>query len=555
VTFLLRLLGRAIGVYMAISFALHYRLGPRLSGAVTTRDVAVAMPDGVELLTDIYQPDAPGPHPTLLMRLPYGRNGFANVALIYAQRGFNVVVQACRGTEASGGEFNPLANERDDGLATIAWLKQQPWFDGRLGLTGPSYLGYAQWAIADAPEVTAMAVKVSSAEFRSVVFPGGAFHLGLWLSWLQTIEGLHGNPLVAFLRMLSGDFERRTWRASMTLPLVEADIVATGHRVPFWRDWFENAIEDGPFWADMDHRPRLGPATPPVHLLSGWYDFMVDQLLADYAALVAAGQKPYLTITATTHITGGHEADNPVETLAWMRAELLGDRSGIRDKPIAIEISGDGGWHEFETFPPGPARLERRYLIPDGTLSTATALPARPSRYRYDPARPTPNLGGAVFAFTGAGPVPQRRLEARQDVLLFTSAPLVDPLTVIGNVQAQIFMRAELEFADLFVRLCDVDRRGRSINICDGFVRTTPDTPRDNNRIMAIDLSLHATAHCFQSGHRLRLQVSSGAHPRYARNTGTDEPIGEATTLVACDVEIFHDPDHHAAILLPTYEL
>jgi len=86
VTFLLRLLGRAIGVYMAISFALHYRLGPRLSGAVTTRDVAVAMPDGVELLTDIYQPDAPGPHPTLLMRLPYGRNGFANVALIYAQR-------------------------------------------------------------------------------------------------------------------------------------------------------------------------------------------------------------------------------------------------------------------------------------------------------------------------------------------------------------------------------------------------------------------------------------------------------------------------------------
>lgn len=554
-TILVRLLGLAIGGYMAISFALRYRLGPRRNDAMTTRDVVIAMPDGVELLTDVYQPDAPGPHPTLLMRLPYGRNGFANIARIYAQRGFNVVVQACRGTEASGGEFNPLADERADGLATIAWLKQQPWYDGRLGLTGPSYLGYAQWAIADAPEVTAMAVKVSSAEFRSVVFPGGAFHLGLWLSWLQTIDSLHGNPFVAFLRMLSGDFERRTWRASLTLPLVEADIVATGHRVPFWRDWFANAIEDGPFWAAMDHRPRLGPNTPPVHLLSGWYDFMIDQLLADYATLVAAGHRPYLTVSATTHITGGHEADNPVETLAWMRAELLGDRSGIRARPVAIEISGSGEWREFETFPPGPPRLARRYLICDGTLSTAAALPARPSRYRYDPARPTPNVGGAIFAFTGSGPVSQRRLEARPDVLVFTSAPLVDPLTIIGNTQARIFMRTSLDFADLFVRLCDVDRRGRSLNLCDGFVRTTPDTPRDANRIMTLDLSLHATAHCFRRGHRLRLQVSSGAHPRYARNTGTDEPIGEAMTLLPCDVEIFHDPDHHAAIVLPTYEL
>jgi putative CocE/NonD family hydrolase len=554
VILLLRLIGLAIAIYAAIAFALRYRLGPKLNGVESTIGIPVEMPDGVRLMTDHYAPDTPGPHPTLLMRLPYGRAGFANIAKVYAHRGFHVVLQACRGTEQSGGVFNPLVNERGDGLATLAWLKQQPWFDGRLGLTGPSYLGYAQWAICDAPEVSAMAVKVSSAEFRSVVFPGGAFHLGLWLGWLQTIESLRGNPIATFVRMVSGGIERRSHAAAMTLPLVEADVAATGHRVAFWRDWFENAIEDGPFWTAMDHRHRLGAATPPVHMMSGWYDFMVDQLLSDYQRLVAAGQRPYLTISATTHITGGHEADNPIETLQWMRAQLMGATSGLRSRPVAIEVSGSGRWHELDAFPP-PTERQTRYLIAGNSLSTAPALPGAPSRYRYDPADPTPNVGGAIFAFTGAGPRRQNRLEARPDVLVFTSAPLYDPLTIVGNVSAEIFMRSSNEYVDLFVRLCDVSPSGASINICDGFVRLTPETPRDDHGVMAVPVTLHATAHCFAARHRLRLQVSSGGHPRYARNTGTGEPIGETTRLVGADVEIFHDQRHKSAITLPVCRL
>jgi putative CocE/NonD family hydrolase len=555
VSLLLRVLGFFIALYFGLSFAMRFRLGRPTHRARRTTGIPVTMPDGVVLRTDLYEPVGPGPFPTLLMRLPYGRHGFASIALTYARRGFNVVIQACRGTEDSGGRFNPLVNERADGLATLAWLREQPWFDGRLGLTGPSYLGYAQWAISDAPEVRAMAIKVSSAEFRSVVFPGGAFHLGLWLSWLQTVEELRGSALLTFLRMISGDFERRTRKASMTLPLVEADRAAVGHEVWFWREWFDTAIEDGPFWHELDHRGRLGAATPPVHLMTGWYDFMVDQLLADYQLLAAAGRRPRLTVSASTHITGGHEADNPAETLAFMRAELLGDRSGLADKPVAIEISGTGAWYAFDAFPPGPAQRETRYLIGDGTLSTAPALLDPPSHYRYDPADPTPNLGGAIFAFTGAGPVWQRPLEARPDVLTFTSAPLVDPLTVIGNVEARIFMRASIPHADLFVRLSDVNPYGVSINICDGLVRTTPETPRGEDGVMELGVRLHATAHCFEAGHRLRLLVASGAHPRYARNMGTGDPIGTATTLIPAEIDIFHDHRHRSAVVLPTYDL
>lgn len=552
---LLRLFALLVGLWAALSFALRYRLGPATHKVTRQRHIRLEMPDGVTLLADHYQPVGGGAHPTLLMRLPYGRNGFANIAMLYARRGFNVVVQACRGTENSEGAFDPLVNERSDGLATIAWLRQQPWFDGRLGLTGPSYLGYCQWAISDAPEVKAMAVKVSSAEFRSVVFPGGAFHLGLWLGWLQTIEALRSSPVRTLFRMITGDIERRSKKAAMALPLVDADLASVGHKVPFWRDWFENNLEDGPFWSAIDHRGRLGAGTPAVHMLSGWYDFMVDQLLRDYQSLVAAGRQPYLTVSSSTHISGGHESDNPRETLDWMRAELLGDRSGIREKPVAIEISGLNAWHEFDAFPPGKPELATRYLLPDGRLSTAPALPSRPSRYRYDPTDPTPNLGGAIFAFTGAGPVWQRPLEARKDVLVFSSAPLSDPLTVIGNAMARVFIRSSNPNVDLFVRLSDVNRSGISINICDGFLRLSPETPRNDDGIMEIELPLHATAHCFLPGHRLRVLVASGANPRYARNPGTGAPVGQNVTLVAADVEIFHDLKHQTAIVLPTYRL
>jgi putative CocE/NonD family hydrolase len=182
-----------------------YNLPPRLFGTTRKRNIALPMDDGVTLMTDVYSPRAKGRHPTILMRLPYGRSGFGTVAECYAERGFNVVLQACRGTEKSGGQFDPLVNERADGLATLRWIKDQAWYDGRLGLSGPSYLGYAQWAICDElPEISAMATKVTSAEFQSVVFPSGAFHLGLWLSWLQVIEGLRGNPLRMTGTMFSG---------------------------------------------------------------------------------------------------------------------------------------------------------------------------------------------------------------------------------------------------------------------------------------------------------------------------------------------------------------
>ncbi len=528
-------------------------LPPRLNGVRRRRGISVPMADGVILKTDHYAPDSTGPHPTILMRLPYGRRGFAGIAEAYAERGFHVVIQACRGTEKSGGDFDPFANERADGLATLDWIKAQPWYDGRIGLTGPSYLGYAQWAISDAlPETAALATKVTTSNFRPVVFPSGAFHLNLWLSWVQVIEGLRNRPLATAARMFSGDIERRTLKAASTLPLIEADRVAVGHRIGFWRHWFEHAIGNDAFWTELDHSQRLNEDTPPVHFISGWYDFMLDPLLADYQRLIDLGHRPYLTIGSWFHVAEELQRDNLRETLVWMRAWLIGDRSGLRARPVRLHISGRDEWHEFDAYPPGPPQPRTWRLGADRALvEDRTSGPGSDS-YRYDPADPTPNLGGAIFAFTGAGAVDNAPLEARSDLLLYTGRVLTGELTVIGQCQVTLRARALRPHADFFVRLNDVGPDGVSRNVCDGFIRVTPDTPADANGIWTLSIPLHATAHTFLPGHRLRLIVASGAHPRYARNMGTGEPISVAVEMVANDIEIFHEG---TSITLPGYAL
>ena len=531
-----------------------YKLPKRLCGVRRTGNIRVPADDGVMLETEHYAPRLAGRHPTLLMRVPYGLQGFSTVAECYAERGFNVVLQACRAPAARAAS-SILAHERVDGLATIAWLKAQDWYDGRLGTTGPSYLGYAQWAISDAlPPQSAMATKVTSAEFRSVVFPGGAFHLGLWLNWLQTVEGIREDVLRFGRRFWTGSIERRTLRVSMKLPLADADRRAVGHTVPFWQRWVRDAVGNDGFWEALDHTHRLGLRTPPNHFISGWYDFMVDQLLRDYETLVLAGQQPYLTVGPWVHVASELQAESMRETLSWMRAHLMGDASALREAPVRLYVTGLDAWCDFDAYPPGQPDIQIWHLHPAKVLSLRPVGATPPDTYRYDPKNPTrtsaapssPSSAPARWTTPARGP--RRRPH-------HTSEPLFTATTLIGNARMTLYARSSLPTADFFVRLCDVDEKGVSTNICDGFVRVGYGAPAMPDDIWRLTIKLHATAHAFKRNHRLRVIVASGAHPRYARNTGTDEPLAEATTLVASDIEIFHDPDHPSALHIPAFEI
>jgi putative CocE/NonD family hydrolase len=211
---------------------------------------------------------------------------------------------------------------------------------------------------------------------------------------------------------------------------------------------------------------------------------------------------------------------------------------------VRLYVTGQETWRDFASWPPADYTPQRFHLQSGRALSTDLPGESTPDRYRYDPADPTPAVGGVRPS--GGGRKDNTKLEARPDVLTYTTTVLDQDVEVIGEVSAEIWFRSSLPYADVFVRLCDVDATGRSVNVCDGLVSLTgADEPS------VATVRLWPTAHRFARGHRIRVQVSSGAFPRYARNPGTGEPHTTAATLRAADQEIYHDPAHPSAIVLP----
>jgi putative CocE/NonD family hydrolase len=564
----LAMVGVGLYRYRRALLARLLKLPPPRWGVSVQRNLPVPMPDGVRLWADHYAPKTTGEFPTILIRTPYGRgkeaglgNGYPLAELPaqrFAERGYHVVVQGARGCFDSEGEFHPHVNEAADGQATVEWIRRQPWFSGVLGTWGPSYLGYMQWATASrVPEsLNAMMVMIASAENFTVSHPEGAFGLETRLRWSQGIahqKKMHRRPLVdKLVHRFFGRQEQSLQAAFGHLPLLEADTVAAGEPIPFYRDVLNHDQPDEPFWAARDHRGAVAQVTGPVHLLGGWYDYYLRGLLRDYAALKAAGRQPYLTIGPWAHADAGGILTGLREGLAWFDARLKGDRGRLRQKPVRVYVMGAGQWRDLEDFPP-PARPTRYYLQAGGRLATdLPAGPSEPDRYRYDPADPTPAVGGAILGISGAGAQDNRSLEARPDVVCYTTPPLTREVEVIGPVRLELFVGSSRAHTDFFGRLCDVAPDGRSTNICDGLVRLAPGRgePQPDGSLR-VEVDLWSTAHRFRPGHRLRLQVSSGAHPRWSRNLGTGEPLATGRGTAVAEQAVYHDGTHPSALVLP----
>ena len=444
----------------------------------------------------------------------------------------------------------PIAANSPDGLATLAWIERQPWFSGKIAMFGPSYLGIAQWAIATdpPPSLRAMAAPISSARLRGFTYPGGAFSLESTLSWLALLARAAPRRSPRPSRSTRSAAKRMA-RGFAAIPLSEADVAVTGERVPFYQDWLARKDDDA-FWAPVEFERRLGSLAVPVSMVTGWYDMFLPAQLADYRALRAAGREVRLTVGPWKHTDPGVEAESMRDALDWFETHVLDrDRSPRRSR-VRLFVGGARRWLDVDEWPP-PARPVRWHLQPGGLLHTRLPGASAPDRYRYDPWNPTPSVGGSLLSKSG-GPRDNRALERRSDVLVYTSAALVRDVEVIGPVSAELHVRSSLEHTDFFVRLCDVEPSGVSRNICDGLVRLVPTSwRRGEDGVATVEVPLWPAAHVFRRGHRLRVQVSSGAYPRFARNLGGGEPLATAVTMHVADQEVWHDPGHRSAIVLP----
>jgi uncharacterized protein len=517
---------------------------PQTRDVVTERDLRVPMPDGAVLLADRWAPRSGGSAlPTAVYRSPYGRRGLLGTALArpLAERGFQVLIQSVRGTFGSGGEFDPMRREREDGLATLDWLVQQPWFGGTIVLTGLSYLGYVQWAVADQlpSEVKAMVPHATeSALTLEFLRPDG---LSLETPFAWGVQVARQEQRGAFRRQLTEASTVR--RALRTLPLGQADVAAMGRHADYVQDILSHDA-NAPRWAGIDHRHRVADVTVPVSAIGGWYDIFLPGQLRDYQILRAAGRPARLTVGPWTHTSQAGIRAAMMETLTFGLAHARGEEPPRRSA-VRLYVMGEEAWRDFDTWPPPGYPPQRFHLQPGGGLATRPAPRSEPDRYRYDPADPTPSAGGVRMAGK-AGRVDNKALEARPDVLTYSTPPLGQDTEVIGEVSAEIWFRSSLRHADVFVRLCDVDARGRSRNVCDGLVSLC-----GAGQAGLASVRMWPTAHRFKQGHQIRIQVSSGAFPRYARNNGTGEPHSTATTLKVAEQEIYHDPEHPSAVILP----
>lgn len=527
------------------------------------RDVRVPMEDGIELLADLIRPVGDGipTLPTVVLRSPYGRRGpLAGSARALAYEGFTVLVQSCRGTWGSAGLFTPQVDEQRDGIATLRWVRAQPWFTGRLATIGQSYLGYTQWAVAgrlsvDEPETAseALVLITTMPDFGAITWDNGAFALRNALGWTRMMHRMRRGNL-ALLGMVLPD--RKLEKAFGVLPLSAGDSAVTGEEIHWYQDWVRHEKLTDEYWTRQSHTASVADVTAPVSMITGWYDIFLPWQLRDYAALVGAGRTPRLIVGPWGHTTRGMGAPAHTETIAFLKETFAGAEPS-RTTPVRAFETGADEWLDLESWPPAGSAGQDWHLHAGGGLAT-DAAPGGTTTYTYDPDEPTPAVGGPSL-LPETAPVDNAEHERRADVAVFRSAPLTEAVEIAGEPVARIRFRSSAPSYDVFVRITDVHPDGRSMTVCDGIRRigsigtAETDPAPDADGFREVEVRLWPAFHRFAAGHRVGVQVSSGAHPRYARNPGSGEPAFDASAPQVAVQELSHEGASASRIELPVW--
>ena len=572
---------------------------------VVEKNLMVPMRDGVQLSADDYRPTKGGPFPVLLARTPYDKAelimmlGTTDIQRATAA-GYAVVFQDCRGRFASEGEFSPLVNDATDGVDTITWILQQPWANGQVGGVGGSYVGSTQWLLAKEHPKALWAIAPLMTASNYYHFPfhhhGGVFELGsaLWWSLIMAPEEWQRQErqgkasmeqVETFIQMmvdLSAQYEH--------LPLVDQPMLR--QFASYYFDWLNHPTYDE-YWQSLAHSTYYEQVTVPALNIGGWYDIFLGPTLENYTGMKqrggseAARKHQRLVIGPWSHTvsTGSFpERDyGPAANaeavdlfglqLHWFDHWLKGEDNGVeQEKPVKIFVMGLDQWREEEDWPLPDTQYRPYYLhsaghantaADDGLLSPERHTEEREDVYIYDPHNPVPTIGGAtLMPVTDAGPRDQRSVEAREDVLCYSTPVLEQPVEVTGPITLVLYASSSARDTDFTGKLVDVYPDGRAEMLTDGILRAryreSFSEPKllEPGQIYELHLDLWATSNLFKAGHRIRLEVSSSNFPRFDRNTNTGGVIEAETEhdFVQAVNRVYHDAAHPSHLLLPIIE-
>lgn len=501
-------------------------------------------------------PDAP--LPVIVIRTPYNRRLWMSAAMAFAERGYHCLLQDCRGTFGSSGDFFPLANERADGAITIRWLLSQPWCNGRIGFYGISYMGLTSMAAAGSSEgkhVGAVVPVLASSRLHPVLNPGGSVSLELGLRWLYIVLGVDADVAGAYFPNLM-----RIWRILVSspkldrgllhVPIRDCDSAVCEQKVEFYQEAIRNPGGTEEFWSDKDVLLDLdnGPPPPPLLIYAAWFDFFLAQQLEDYKRASKKQPLTRLIIAPFSHWAVGNNTLSIPAAIDFFETTLKDAKpaDGLPVRVSVLDAEGSYQWTSFASWPPAGVTDHTLFLHSSGTLQPSVQDKAGIRKYTFDPAKPTPYVGGASFHLRNCGQMEQTAFERRKDILVYTSLPLGE-VAVVGAIRLELYVRSSVQFYDVVSRLCVVTASGRSLNLSDGMTRVTATAKGD---VTKVEIAVGACALRLKAGERLRLHVCSGAHPRFMRNYGTGEPIADATTLLKAHQEILHGPEHPSSLTI-----
>jgi uncharacterized protein len=573
--------------------------------------VMVPMRDGIRLATDLYLPPR-APAPAVVMRTPYERDQDANVGafISLARRGFAVVSQDCRGTGGSEPDYwDYYLREPEDSYDLVEWITHQDWYDGFIGSTGGSYVGQTQWCMAMHPAMSATVPEVSGLGVGI-----NTVHLHMFLNAyaksmgnsadLQDVSYEDLEPIMLPETLATGYFNEPLYR-----PLPEAAL----KRVPelaqlspyaaqqrLWtyycsltdsgRVELVKELTGAPhvtiveveslsqvFGVSISHdrhtlpNPDMAEVVQSLHapalLVSGWYDWGLNDLFATWDLLNRSAPEPLrsrnrMVIAPSAHGHAGYhegreghpELDRPYRTAGIIEMQSRW-YSAVRDGtvehwPVVIYyLMGANEWRAADSWPIRDAKRARFYLGPDGALtSQEPQWPAEPDGYTYDPQDPPLTKGGSIVSWVyPPGSVDVSDVQQRPDVLTYSTEPLTDDLDVVGPVRMVLYASSSAVDTDFVARLTDVFPDGRAIQLQAGALRTryrdvgAEPSFLEPGQVYRLEIDLWATANRFKAGHRLRVDISSADFPKFDRNTNLGGEPGEP---ISARQRICHDPEH-----------
>jgi predicted acyl esterase len=498
----------------------------------------VAMRDGVKLSTAYYLPAGTGPFPVVLIRTPYGKGTQAIGNANWTGRGFALVVQDCRGKGQSEGAYHPFVEDPVDGYDTVEWVAKQPWSNGKVGMFGASAMGITSnlAAMMNPPHLVATFVMVArSSIYSQSAFMGGVFRKELNEIWLK--------------RQGAMDVLEETFR----------------HNV---YDHFYDSNEFPLHWQKIH---------VPTYNYGGWYDIFAQGNIDNFAGLqqvgagLAAGNQKLMMgpwghgqieevkYPANSAVTVTEEA------LRWFDYWLAGKDNGIMDEPaIKYYVMGDvtdpkAAGNEWRTAVswPVPSKNTSYFLTAGGSLSERVpAEQESADTYKYDPKNPVPTIGGANLNIK-KGPMDQRAVGDRKDLLKFMTPALASPVEVTGRVKVELWVESDAPDTDFMAKLVDIYPDGTERLVLDSAVRARfregfdREVPMKKGEVYLLTIDLWSTSIIFNKGHRIAIHITSSNDPRFDPNPNTGKPLrADNETRVAMNT-IHHDRAHPSRALLP----